>query len=200
MRLFAGFLVLLSLCSSYYSQEATETKCKLQEMAIDAALGDAEAQHDLGVAFHQGDLLPRDLAKAATMWRLAADGGVVSAFNNLGHLTYYGRGIKQDHAEGVRLWRIAAEKGFAESQVHLSNAYADGRYLPRNYVEAYAWAKTGRLSAQQIVEDSMKQAVIEMAEKSVATARRNLTEAQLVEAEKKAAEYSAKFIHKANAS
>lgn len=197
MKLSAAFLLLLLFCSSHYAQTASKPECELQELAIAAALGEAEAQHDLGVAFHQGTYLPRDLAKAAAMWRKAADNGIVMALNNLGHLTYYGRGIKQDHAEGVRLWRLAAEKGVAESQIHLSFAYSDGRYLPRDYVEAYAWAKSGRLLAEEIVGDDLRRKTIDMADKKVAELRRNLvTQSQLVEAERKAAEYIAKFAQK----
>ncbi|HZH32342.1 MAG TPA: tetratricopeptide repeat protein [Pyrinomonadaceae bacterium] len=197
MRLSANFLILLSFCTSLYAQKADAPACSIQELAIAAALGDAEAQHDLGVAFHQGEDLPQDLAKAATMWRMAADKGVIMAFNNLGHLSYYGRGIKRDHAEGVRLWRHAAEKGLAESQVHLSIAYSDGRYLPRDYVEAYAWAKTGRLSAEQIRGDDMRREVILMADRQVAASRRNITvPSQLAEAERKAARYIEKYVPK----
>ncbi|HLL14693.1 MAG TPA: tetratricopeptide repeat protein [Pyrinomonadaceae bacterium] len=197
MKLSASFLLLLLFCLSHHGQTVSAPKCELQELAIAAALGDAEAQHDLGVAFHQGKDLPRDLAKAAAMWRMAADNGIIMALNNLGHLTYYGRGIKQDHAEGVRLWRLAAEKRLAESQIHLSFAYSDGRYLPRDYVEAYAWAKSGRLLAEEIVGDDLRRGTIAMADKQVAAARRNLvTQSQRVEAERKAAEYIAKFVRK----
>lgn len=197
MKLSASFLLLLLFCSSHYGQAASAPKCELQELAIAAALGDAEAQHDLGVVFHRGEDLPRDLAKAAAMWRMAADRGSIAALNNLGHLTYYGRGIKQDHAEGVRLWRLAAEKRHAESQIHLSIAYTDGKYLPRDYVEAYAWAKSGRLLTEEIVGDDLRLKTFEMAEKQVAATRRNLvTQSQLAEAERKAAEYIAKFVRK----
>lgn len=197
MKLLASFLLPISFCSSLYAQTASAPVCKLQELAIEAALGDAEAQHDLGVAFHQGEDLPQDLAKAAALWRMAGDKGIVQALNNLGHLTYYGRGIKLDHAEGVRLWRLAAEKGFSESQIHLSIAYSDGKYLPRNYVEAYAWAKTGRLLAEQIVGDKMRRGTIAMAEKQIAETRRILTmQSQLAEAERKATEYTARFVQK----
>lgn len=197
MRFSAAFLILLSFCSSHLAQTADAPACRIQELAIAAALGDVEAQYDLGVAFHRGEELPQDLVKAATMWRMAADKGVVAAFNNLGHQSYYGRGIKLDRAEGVRLWRHAAEKGFPESQVHLSIAYSDGRYLPRDYVEAYAWAKTGRHSAEQIIGDEMRRDIILMADKQVAASRRNISvPSQLAEAERKAARYIEKYVPK----
>lgn len=193
MKLLASAFVICCFCASSYAQAPSESKCQVQELAISAALGDAEAQYDLGVEFHRGVSLARDYGKAAVMWRLAGNGGIVPAFNNLGHLTYYGRGVKQDYAEGVRLWRIAAEKGFAESQVHLGDAYSDGRYLKRDYVEAYAWAKAGQHYATQIVGGELSKRILEMAEKRIAYARTMLSAAQVAEAEKRAAEYIGKY-------
>src|ERR1051325_2785085 len=108
MKLLISAFILMSVYSCHYGQKPTESKCKLQELAIHAALGDADAQYDLGVEFHRGVDIAQDYSKAAVMWRLASNGGVIPAFNNLGYLTYYGKGVKQDYAEGVRLWRVAA--------------------------------------------------------------------------------------------
>ena len=193
MKLLACIFVICCFCASHNAQVPNESKCQLQELAINAALGDAEAQYDLGVEFHRGVNLTQDYNRAAAMWRLAGNGGIVAAFNNLGHLTYYGRGVKQDYAEGVRLWRIAAEKGLAESQVHLGTAYMDGRYLKRDYVEAYAWAKAGQHFAPQNADAELAKGIIEMAEKRLADARANLSATQVAEAEKRAAEYIAKY-------
>jgi TPR repeat protein len=182
---------------STYAQNATTSRCSLQEMAIDAALGNATAQYNLGVEFYRGEAVPRDYSKAAAMWRRAGEGGITAAFNNLGYLTYNGYGVKQDYAEGVRLWRVAAEKGLAESQVHLGEAYADGKYLRRDYIEAYAWAEAGRYNAEQDIgmniEPDISRKILEMAKKFLSATRRNLTNAQLAQAETKAKEYIGKF-------
>src|SRR6185295_9172862 len=127
MRILAGF-VLLFLAGIPVCGQAKKEECRLQEMAIDAALGNSDAQYDLGVEFHRGVDLPQDFAKAAMMWRMASNAGVIEAHNNLGYLTYYGKGAKQDYAEGLRLWRLAAGRGFAESQVHIADAYSDGKF------------------------------------------------------------------------
>jgi TPR repeat protein len=196
MKLLISVFIMLGSCLCHYSQTPSNAKCQIQELAISAALGDAEAQHDLGVAFHQGVEVTRDYSKAAVMWRLASNAGITSAFNNLGHLTYYGRGVTQDYAEGVRLWRVAAEKGFAESQVHIGTAHLDGRHLERNYVEAYAWAKTGRHYAEKMQDVQMGKSIIEMADKRLIEARVKLSKSQLAEADKKAAEYIVKYVPK----
>jgi hypothetical protein len=192
MRLIAIAFVLIILVSCHYGQGAPKTSCKLQELAIEAALGDPQAQHNLGVEFHRGADIAQDFGKAAAMWRRSSEGGIVESFNNLGYLTYYGKGIQQDYAEGVRLWRIAAEKGFPESQVHLAEAYSDGRHLKRDYSEAYAWAKTGRHYAGQMEDAGLGKSIAEMADTVLADASKILSKPQLTEAEKKATEYIAK--------
>jgi TPR repeat protein len=196
MKLLISAFILMSVYSCHYGQKPTESKCKLQELAIHAALGDADAQYDLGVEFHRGVDIAQDYSKAAVMWRLASNGGVIPAFNNLGYLTYYGKGVKQDYAEGVRLWRVAAEKGFAEAQVHLADAYSDGRYLKQDYVESYAWSLTGKHFGAQIEDTELGKRIIEMAENRLADARKRLSESQVAEAEKRAAEYITKFAPK----
>jgi hypothetical protein len=193
MKLLTSAFVVIFLSGCHYAQQQSESKCRLQDLAIDAALGDSEAQHNLGVEFHRGVNLPQDFSKAAVMWRLASSVGVIESSNNLGYLTYYGKGVKQDHAEGVRLWRIAAEKGFAESQVHLGDAYSDGEYLQRDYVEAYAWARTGRHYAERMDDAALGKSIAQMADNLLADVEKRLSKAQLTEAENKAAEYISKY-------
>ena len=193
MRTLAGVLVLIFTIALPYKQAPDERDCKLQELAIDAALGDALARHNLGVAFHRGEGVPRDYAKAAIMWRQSSSAGVLESYNNLGHLTYYGRGVKQDYAEGLRLWRIAARKGYAESQVHMGFAYSDGKHLKKDIVEAYAWAKAGRFYADRMEDAELGKKIKEMANKLLNDLQSQLTERQLIEADGKGVEYIKKF-------
>ena len=194
MKQFLFTLILLALFSTAHSQTLTVPQnCDLQALAIEAALGDPEAQYNLAVEFHQGEKVPQDLAKAADLWKMAAKGGVVSAYNNLGHLTYYGRGIKRNFAEGIRLWRIAAMKGHSESQVHLAFAYSDGKFLKKNYVEAFAWATAGKQIALRNNHPDMKKAVSEMAAEILAEIAPNLNTAQLTFARRRAALYISRY-------
>lgn len=192
MRVLAGITMMMFMAITSYAQSGKEPKCSLQDLAIAAALGDAEAQFKLGTEFYAGVEVPQDYAKAGTMWRLSGNAGIVPSFNNLGYLTYYGLGVKQDFAEGLRLWRIAAEKGFAESQFHIGHAYSDGKHLKRDHIEAYAWLITGKHYAAQAGETD----VLEMVEKRLIEVRATLTQSQLAEAEKKAVKYIAKYSSK----
>ncbi|MEY2820448.1 MAG: hypothetical protein RL105_20, partial [Verrucomicrobiota bacterium] len=44
-----------------------------------------------------------------------------------------------DEAEAVRWYRKAAEQGHAKAQYNLGVAYDEGRGVPKDYAEAYAW-------------------------------------------------------------
>jgi TPR repeat protein len=195
MKLLSITFVLLCFCLCLYGQKSTSVECNLQELAINAALGKPEAQYDLGVEFYTGVNVGQDFSKAAVMWRLASqNGSFTGAFNNLGYLTYYGKGVKQDFPEGIRLWRIAAENGYPESQIHLATAYSDGKHLKIDYVEAYAWAATGKHFAEQMKDTE----IIKMAERRLVELRKKISNLQLTQGEKKAKEYFAKFAPKEN--
>src|SRR3712207_248583 len=81
MRQLFTVSVLVVLAIPAYTQQTPPPKCELQELAIDAALGERGAQYDLGVEFYRGESVPRDYAKAAMMWRMASDAGSVEAAN-----------------------------------------------------------------------------------------------------------------------
>jgi len=200
-------IVLLLTCSFLFciaaegqndpsKEKPASDNCEIRDLAISAALGDVEAQYNLGVEFHRGDKVPQDLAKAAILWRLATKAGYIYAFNNLGHLTYYGRGIKSDPAEGVRLWRYAAVRGLSEPQIHLAYAYTDRKYLKPDYTEAYAWATAGRQfgSAQGDADD--QKAMTELADEALKIINDHISATQLVIAKKRAALYIAQYAPK----
>jgi len=197
MRLVSCSLILLLLAGFALGQ--TESgKCDLQQVAIDAALGEAEAQYNLGVEFFRGRCVPKDYGKAANLWQKASDAGHTVASNNLGFLKYNGRpGVDRDYAEGIRRWRFAAERGFTESQVHLAEAYLDGKFLPSDLIEAYAWAKAGKHNASRSGEGfddpKLAEELAKMADDVLVDIGRKLTVDERAKAEKKAAEYIRKF-------
>ena len=191
VRLLIFFLLLVT---NAHAQEAASPKCSLQQLAIDAALGDIDAQFNLGVAFYRGEDVSRDYGKAAKMWRIALDAGRVVAANNLGYLKYYGLpGVEQDYSEGIRLWRFAAVRGIAESQVHMGEVYSDGKFLKPDFIEAYAWAKAGKHYAAKMTEQELGAKIENSADEVLAGIRQKLTVKQLAIAEKKATEYIGRY-------
>lgn len=60
---------------------------------------------------YHGQGLPRDLARAAVFWELAAADGDVLAMYNLACLYMHGYGVTVDHAKGLELLELAATAG-----------------------------------------------------------------------------------------
>jgi len=104
-----------------------------------AEQGDAVAQYNLGVLYHEGHGVPQDDAQALAWWRKAAEQGDVAAQYNLGRLYYDGHGVLQDYTEAALWWRKAAERGDAATQFSLGGLYYSGQGVPQDYAEAYFW-------------------------------------------------------------
>lgn len=136
MRLNAALLVILLPWSNCSLTE--RPSCALQDLAVSAATGNRVAQYNLAVEFYTGDLVPQDYAKAAILWRQAADQGMATAKSNLGFLTYNGYGVRADPAAAVKLWLEAAAQGESEANYHLGVAAQEGKGTKRSVVEAYA--------------------------------------------------------------
>jgi len=108
---------------------------------------DAEAAKWFRKAAEKGDSLawenfvdmyvegPRDDAEAAKWIRKAAEQGDVSVQLKLGHM-YSADG---NDAEAAKWFRNAAEQGEWKAQAALGKMYFEGKGVPRDYVEAYAW-------------------------------------------------------------
>lgn len=167
--------------------------CPVQDFAIEAALGNAVAQYNLGVELYRGERLEQNLEKAAALWRMAVASGNVPAHNSLGYLVFFGRGVQRDPEEGLRLWRFAAERGHAESQFHLASVYMTGRHLPRDYALAYAWANTSEHYAKAVSELGGGPQVAQDARALKRQARENLAGRDRKRAEKLAAKFIASY-------
>jgi len=85
-----------------------------------AEQGDASAQTNLGVMYHQGHGVPQDYAEAMKWFRLAAEQGHPSAQTNLGVMYHQGQGVPQDYAEAMKWYRLAADQGHTNAQTNLS--------------------------------------------------------------------------------
>jgi TPR repeat protein len=136
-----------------------------------AEAGDASAQYNLGVIYDFGKGVPEDDAESAKWFRLAAEQGDAKAQFNLGLMYANGEGVPKDDAEAVKWYRLAAEQGDARAQVHLGLMYAQGKGVPEDYVQTYAW---WNLAASQ---GNKK------ASKNMDIVRKNMTPAQIAEAQ-----------------
>ncbi|MDP6137127.1 MAG: tetratricopeptide repeat protein, partial [Arenicellales bacterium] len=78
-----------------------------------ARQGNREAQYAMGVAYHEGNGVSRDLEKALSWFRQAAESGHPIAMFNLGVARWEGRGVKQSFARAVDWWEQAAGQNHA---------------------------------------------------------------------------------------
>jgi hypothetical protein len=101
-----------------------------------AALDDLGAIHLLGWFYDEGRVVAQDDARAAGLYRRAAERGHAESQWRLGVLHDAGEGVRDDPAEAVRLFRRAAAQGFARAHTSMGVMHATGRGVPRDYGEA----------------------------------------------------------------
>jgi hypothetical protein len=122
------------------------TEAEFDELSAKAEGGDAKAQYNLGMMYHNGGgkAHPRDYEEAMKWLRLAADQGNVEAEDRVGLMYYLGEGVPQDYAEAVRWYKTAANKGNAHAQWQLVDMYQKGIGVPRDLEESKRWARLGQ--------------------------------------------------------
>ena len=104
-----------------------------------AMSGEEYAQLELGRCFEKGDNVEKDVAQAATWYRLAADQGNALAQNNLAELHCKGEGVDQDHEQAFFWWHKAADQGHAMAQSNLAVSYFKGDSVDQDYGKAADW-------------------------------------------------------------
>jgi hypothetical protein len=147
---------------------------------VKLSIKEATDQFYIGTAHYRN----KEYAEAYKAWKPIADANILEAYNNLGHLNYYGLGVEKNQQEGVRLWRIAASNGFPESQIHLSDAYFDGDIVPKDLIEAYAWAKAADYFADP--EDESEDGDKHKSQKLIEQYSKKLSKNMLKQAESRA--------------
>ena len=114
--------------------------------------GDATAQFNLGVLYHDGEGVPQNYTQAAVWFRKAAEKGNADAQYSLGVLYDLGHGVPNDYAQADILFRKAADQGHARAQYNLAYAYRHGQGVEQDSVEAAVWyrkaADQGHAGAQ----------------------------------------------------
>ena len=80
------------------------------------ALGDSDAQFNLGLEYVNGNGIPQDYIKAAECFQKAAVQGNNIAQSNLGAMYYKGLGISQNYSKAAEWFQKAAMLGNAAAQ------------------------------------------------------------------------------------
>lgn len=107
-----------------------------------ALRGHRESAYNLGVLVLNGQVEPRDDARAAIWIERAADRGMPEAQYLLGRLYFDGRGVLRDPSAEAAWYRRAAEGGYPLAQHELGVLLHLGEGVARDPVEAYAWFAT----------------------------------------------------------
>ncbi len=86
--------------------------------------GDADAQWQLGVLYHEGESVPKDDAMAVQWFERAADQGYASAQATLGAYYEAGRGVTQDFSKAYFWSVLAVAQGDENSKLRLQDLAA----------------------------------------------------------------------------
>ncbi|MCH8041439.1 MAG: sel1 repeat family protein [Nitrospinae bacterium] len=110
---------------------------------------------------------------------LGEQGDTLAQFN-LGAMYERGQGVPQDSFQAVRWYRRAAEQGLGQAQFNLGLLYNQGQGVMPNVIQAYMWVL---LAAVEGIESAIKVQEIMM---------KDMTPAQIMEAERLAREWRPK--------
>ncbi len=104
-----------------------------------AKQGDAYAQYNLGVAYHNGNGVPQDYEDAVEWYLKSAEQEVPKAQYGLGSMYHGGHGVPQDYKEAIKWYRKSAEQGYSEAQNILGLMYRMGLGVTQDNVFAHMW-------------------------------------------------------------
>ncbi len=105
-----------------------------------AERGNADALFNLGQVYRLGRGVAADASLAIEYYRRAGDAGHAGARGALATLYYFDNGTRQKRGQAIALWRQAAAAGDAPSQYALAILHFNGQDVPKDLMQAYAWA------------------------------------------------------------
>lgn len=149
-----------------------------------AAQGYAEAQDNLGFAYSAGLGVPQDYVQARQWYEKAAAQGHASAQRQLGGLYEQGWGVPRNYAIARQWYEKAAEQDNANAQFKLGTLYRFGGGGPVDNVRAYMWFT---LAAEHYKDENDARRI--EPEEYRKSAEKEMTPAQIVEAQKLAREW-----------
>jgi len=175
--------LLLSFAPAVFSDELEEGRAALElaeyrtaatHFAHAAEAGNAAAQYELATLYHEGDGVPRDLARAIYWYTHAAEQGNTPAQYWLCVMHREGIGVPRDYAEAFYWCHRAAEKGHAAAMFAVGQFYFDGlgNGFIRDHVRAYIWFTLADAQGDEDAQRMLTALEEDMAPKQVAEARR----------------------------
>ena len=121
--------------------------------------GDGSAAFDLGIAYSEGNGVPKDGTEAVKWFRKADQGSAVeegTAEVMLGFVYEKGDCVPKDDDEAMRWFRKAAEHGNAGAQDHLGRGYMIGNGVPKDTAEAIKWFQLAASAGNKDAQGALK--------------------------------------------
>lgn len=104
-----------------------------------AKQGDAIAQNNIAVLYHDGLGVKQNDNEALKWYRKAAEQGIAEAQFDTGLMYARGQGTEQNYTEAAKWYEKAAKQGHSEAQNNLAVRYATGTGVKRNLFQAKYW-------------------------------------------------------------
>ena len=104
----------------------------LRWLSRSADAGNPEAQAELALMYHDGDVVGQDYGKAHELYLQSASSECLSGIIGLGNVLMMGEGVPKDVERAMSLFQKAAGMGSVECMTYLGVAYRDGVIVPRN--------------------------------------------------------------------
>ena len=142
--------------SGLTAYQAGEYEKAQKEFKKFAALGNPDAQVNLGLMYARGQGVKQDYKEAANWYRKAAEQGQQDAQFNLGSLYYDGLGVKRDYKLAAEWYTKAAQQGQADAQFNLGLMHATGQGVPQSFSQAYQWFSIAAAKGDKEAEQSKK--------------------------------------------
>ena len=147
--------VQIQYANDLYNQGRYEESLPLFQQL--AEQGNAAAENNLGVMYHNGQGVQQDYQQALLWYRKAAEQGDATAQNNLGDMYENGQGVAQDYTQALIWYRKAAEQKEAIAQYSLGLMYSKGRGVAQDNNQAVAWYRKAAEQGQENAITALKE-------------------------------------------
>ncbi len=138
--------------AAHQARAAGNNDAYAKRLEAAANLGHPAAAYEIGVAYTQGRLVPKDPGTGARYINRSADLGDQRAQYLVGANFMTGSGVDKNPKRGVAFLARAGEQGHVQAQYLLGVAYADGDGVVKNPAWAARWygraARGGHVGAQ----------------------------------------------------
>jgi|GEM_PF-2526175 len=121
-----------------------------------ATAGDASAQNELGAYYQEGAKVPKDEARALSLYQHAADAGHPVAAYNLAFMYDMGLSVAKDRSTANTWYRKSAEAGYPPAMLNLGMNVAGGDGVAQDFVEGMMWIDLARFFTQHTSDKDMK--------------------------------------------